>query len=498
MRRCAGIGVCMPLPPPPPPKRLVVQRATRPGALRVGSLFSGIAGLELGLGWAARQLGMEIDVAFFCERDLYATSVLNRHYPGAPVIGDVRNVKAADVGEIDVLAGGFPCQPFSTAGSRKGQDDERFLWPECARLMRELKPTVAIWENVPGLQNINGIAGEDHTKGHVFKRVLDDVAAAGYRVEWDHVPASAVGAWHRRDRLFIVCRRDDVEAWGGVAEVPFGLPMRLFGGFGPLEWPRAGTRVGARHYARDPRYPVAGGGEPWPTPMAGGASGGTRRGGSGAPPDLEKRLHESRRDYPTPCALDANNWGAHKWESRQASGKQMMLEHAIGKIAFPTQTAFEGNSTTDPSETWHVPLRDAAMRASGVDPGKETTDPVLSGGMLNPDWVEWLMFFPVGWTLPPFPVDGIYEDVRALLRDLIGDTVEHEYSPPSKPLAPLHAAVPLTWHVEPAIPRLTLVEDHRADRLRCVGNAVCPRVAFEVGLAALRGGMPKSGGTNTK
>jgi len=159
--------------------------------MKVLDLFSGIGGFSLGLEWAG------MSTVAFCERDPYCTTILNKHWPDTPVHNDVRNLDGKDYADsIDLVAGGFPCQPFSVAGNRRGSDDDRHLWPEMLRIIQEAKPRWVIGENVFGLINM----------------ALDDVQAdlerEHYEVRKFVLPAVAVDAHHRRDRVFIIAYRD--------------------------------------------------------------------------------------------------------------------------------------------------------------------------------------------------------------------------------------------------------------------------------------------------
>jgi DNA (cytosine-5)-methyltransferase 1 len=156
--------------------------------LTVLDLFSGIGGFSLGL----ERTGGFRTVAF-CEIEPYCQAVLRKHWPNVPIFPDVTKLVAADVGSPDVICGGFPCQDVSLAGKQAGIDGKRSgLWREFARLIGEIRPRYAIVENVPGLLS-DGM-------GHV----LGDLAALGFDAEWHCVPAAAVGAPHRRDRVWIV------------------------------------------------------------------------------------------------------------------------------------------------------------------------------------------------------------------------------------------------------------------------------------------------------
>ena len=176
--------------------------------MRVLDLFAGIGGFSLGL----EKAGFE--TVAFCEIDPYAQSVLKKNWPGIPVYDDVRCITAdrlvSDGIGVDVITGGFPCQDISVAGNQKGIDAERSgLWSECARLLGELRPQYAIFENVTNLLNGDG--------GNWFKRVLWDISQIGYDAEWHCIPASAVGAHHHRDRVWIVAYPSECE-WQSGAE----------------------------------------------------------------------------------------------------------------------------------------------------------------------------------------------------------------------------------------------------------------------------------------
>ena len=169
---------------------------TKASTVRVLDLFAGIGGFTLGL----ERAGFE--TVAFCEIDPYAQKVLKKNWPGIPIYDDVRTITAerlaSDGIRVDVITGGFPCQDISVSGNRAGiQDGTRSgLWSECARLLGELRPRYAIFENVTNL-----LHGE---RGDWFKRVLWDISALGYDAEWHCIPASELGAHHHRDRVWII------------------------------------------------------------------------------------------------------------------------------------------------------------------------------------------------------------------------------------------------------------------------------------------------------
>lgn len=160
-----------------------------------GSLFSGIGGFDLAAEWMGWQN------LFNCEWEEFPRKVLKHHFPNAKQYGDIKEFDAATyAGRIDILTGGFPCQPYSSAGKRKGKEDERHLWPEMLRVIRECSPRWVVGENVRGLVNWNG--------GLVFEEVCADLEAYGYSVQPFVLPACAVNAPHRRDRVWFVAHRN--------------------------------------------------------------------------------------------------------------------------------------------------------------------------------------------------------------------------------------------------------------------------------------------------
>ena len=155
-------------------------------------LFSGIGGFSLG----AEANG--IPTVAFVEKDPFCQKVLRKHWSNTPIISDIRTVKGEDyeTDGVTIVSGGFPCQPFSQAGKRKGTDDDRYLWDETLRVVTETKPRWFIGENVDGLVNIQD--------GMVLRSVQDDLEKEGFKVQCLVIPASGIGAWHQRKRVWII------------------------------------------------------------------------------------------------------------------------------------------------------------------------------------------------------------------------------------------------------------------------------------------------------
>lgn len=155
-------------------------------------LFSGIGGFSLGL----ERAGMQ--TVAFCEIEPFCQKVLKKHWPDVPIYEDIRSLDGKQFrGTVDVVCGGFPCQPFSVAGKRAGSEDDRHLWPEMLRVISESKPTWVIGENVGGFVDM------------AFDNCATDLENEGYSVTAFIIPACAVNAPHRRDRVWIIAYSSD-------------------------------------------------------------------------------------------------------------------------------------------------------------------------------------------------------------------------------------------------------------------------------------------------
>ena len=159
-------------------------------------LFSGLGGFSLGL----ERTGHFKTVAF-CDNDKYSKLIIDKHWKGTKIYNDVREInkeqfKKDGIEFPEIITGGFPCQPFSVAGKKQGTSDDRHLWPEMFRIIKDFAPRWVIGENVKGLTNIQD--------GVVFETVCTDLEGEGYEVQAFNIPAAGVGAPHRRERIWIV------------------------------------------------------------------------------------------------------------------------------------------------------------------------------------------------------------------------------------------------------------------------------------------------------
>lgn len=164
--------------------------------MKHGSLFSGIGGFDLAAEW------MGWENIFHCEIAEFPRKILKYHFPNSICYEDIKKTDfTKHRGEIDIISGGFPCQPYSNAGKRKGKDDDRHLWPEMLRVIREIQPRFVVGENVSGLLSWNN--------GMVFHEIITDLENEGYETQPFLIPACATNAPHRRDRIWFIAHSNN-------------------------------------------------------------------------------------------------------------------------------------------------------------------------------------------------------------------------------------------------------------------------------------------------
>ena len=172
--------------------------------LNVLDLFSGIGGFTYGL-----EMAGGFNTIAFCEINEFCRKVLKKHWPSIPIFKDVKEINGEKISEtIDIVTGGWPCQPVSVAGKRKGSKDDRWLWPEMFRVIKEFKPTWVIGENVTGIISME------------LNKVLFDLEGEGYETATFIIPACAVGAPHRRDRAWVLAHTNNTGFSNFIGELP--------------------------------------------------------------------------------------------------------------------------------------------------------------------------------------------------------------------------------------------------------------------------------------
>jgi DNA-cytosine methyltransferase len=308
--------------------------------LKLLDLFSGIGGFSLGL----ESTGYFQTIAFV-EKDKFCRQVLQKNFNNIPIEEDIRNVRGSNYA-ADVITGGFPCQPFSVAGKRKGTADDRYLWDETIRVVAECKPRWFIGENVEGLININN--------GMVLRQVQTDLEEQGFQVQCIVIPASGIGAWHQRKRIWIVAYSDS-----------------------------------NRHSNKI----------------------------RGSSTKEERISQEHRQDHNTTrkSSRASSVWETNNQYVPNSSGKRSssqsigvnreLAEESSGeKKTRNKSTLCTSSSSTPTVQMYPTPTQDSASERTKkykqggmpltvfVNQGKET------GGKLNPNFVEFLMGYPMNWT----------------------------------------------------------------------------------------------------
>ena len=355
--------------------------------IRIGSLFSGYGGLDL-----AVQSVLGGEVAWHVEYDKAPSRILDHHFPGIPNYGDVTKLDFRSVEPVDVLTGGYPCQPFSHAGLRKGTDDERHLWPHVLRAICEMGPRLAILENVRGHLSLG------------FGTVLADLASVGWSARWGIVRASDAGAPHQRARLFIVAYPDQGRRGGWWKESGSDLGRHdQINGEGRRESPegRGWTPLNVLAYPERERHDGRGG------------------------PSAAEQAQRGRPDVAglADSPADAQGDGRPQgWTgSGQRAGSTGQPASNLSPTAYSNLTGSQargvepsGAGRQSPAGQRQPMGRNAPIswgdygpavarweRVTGR-PAPAPTEPGRTGApRLSPAFVEWMMGLPAGWVTDP-------------------------------------------------------------------------------------------------
>jgi len=330
----------------------------------IGSLCSGYGGLE-----TAVQAVLGGELTWVADPDPGAAAILKHHHPDVPNLGDITKTKWEDVARVDLLCGGYPCQPFSSAGLQKGVEDERHIWPYIATALRVLRPRYALFENVANHLRIG------------FDVVLADLAALGFDVEWCTVRASDIGAPHSRRRLIFLATAADA----------CSLESQRWGGAGLL-----GSTASAEPREGDQRE------------RAGDAALDSSTSTSDAPSD---RRNEGR---PEPARLIRRPDAALGSHATAANAPSVSGPDEQGSsnrsISIVTESrAGDGTGSGNPPAGTEQPGRSSGIVAWGVyesairrwervlgRPAPRPTEPGRNGERLSPAFTEWLMGLPAG------------------------------------------------------------------------------------------------------
>lgn len=377
--------------------------------MKLGSLCSGAGGLDL----AVEQV-FGAETAWHCEIDDAAAKVLAHRWTGVPNHRDLTATDWGAVEPIDILTGGYPCQPFSHAGKRKGTDDERHIWPDVREAIRRLRPRYTFLENVAGHRSLG------------FDRVLGDLAEDGLHVRWTSVRASDVGAPHQRERLFILAELADTH--GGRCEVgPQRDSESLERELEPSQrrnthrrdlstadaasdgrhqgWPEPAGLIGGSDAAERGDGPV----DLLPTPNAQDGNGGGRFNSEGHQSTLPGTVREL---LPTPKASDGQRQDCASERNRHTPSL-VSVGHYLPTPDASDATGGGTNPSRREQQGHHIQLIDEVLAdqnrwgkyAPAIHRWEQVTrtapsptEPNRNGNpRLNPAFSEWMMGWPAGW-----------------------------------------------------------------------------------------------------
>ena len=358
--------------------------------MRIGSLFTGYGGLDTAVGG---------ELAWYAEIDKAACEVLANLHPGVPNLGDITKIDWTQVEPVDVLTGGYPCQPFSHAGLRKGKNDERHLWPYVRDAIDTLRPEYAVLENVSGHLTLG------------FADVLSDLATIGFDAEWGTFRASDVGAPHQRKRLFIIAYPNTQGIQGheniggetsterrGHFKQGTGSPITDTDSDGhgqQLHAGRMGSVEGEAKGSTQQRERTRGESDPGNLSTSthtqhDGLDGGTLT-GSISESENERRLQQPERRNPDIIADTESN---KQRESAEPDG--LRPELGDGSHARPIRLERTQQDTHDINWGKYAP----AIRRWETVLGRPAPTPTVehkNKRRLNPVFVEWMMGLPDGW-----------------------------------------------------------------------------------------------------
>lgn len=330
--------------------------------LRIGSLCAGYGGLDMGVSAV-----LDAEPEWFCEYAAGPSKILAHHYPGLPNFHDLTTTDWSTLPPVDILTAGWPCQPWSLAGARKGADDERAIWPSIADAIRSLRPQYVALENVSAIVGVGELA-----------RAVGDLAALGYDAQWQCVRASDVGAPHRRERCFILAADTANLGHNGAG------PARA-GWDGPAH--RSDAAANAESNGRDQRWA------------------------------------ESARQFGGPHAAVSGGATTADASSPERRGQ----EHAhLGEAA---ESATKPRECTGSVAIWGHYER-AIKRWERVvgRPAPAPTEPSRNGsGRLSPLLVEWMMGLPEGW-VTAVPDLSRNEQLKALGNGVVPQQAAHAFA----------------------------------------------------------------------
>lgn len=331
---------------------------------RIGSLCSGYEGLGMGL---AEALGIDLSdsLAWHAEYEAAPSMVLAHHWPHVPNLHDITTIDWDAIEPVDWVTAGYPCQPFSMAGKRLGENDGRHLWPHLIEGIRRVRPGHVLLENVAGHLSMG------------FGRVLADLAECGYVGSWVRLPASGVGAPHRRERVFIVAADADDERYEGLGARGCGTEFAAIEGDRPTPPDAEGKRRGE--------------GRPEPAGQLRGSDSAER--GNGPAADAERGGRDGRAPQPLGCKVGR---AAAAGDREDAPADPHSDALRLEPVAEPWRSGEIGPGL--PGVDWGVygPAIERWQRILGRPAPDPTQLGTRGGRQLAPKFVEWMQGLPMG------------------------------------------------------------------------------------------------------
>lgn len=403
-----------------------------------GSLFSGIGGPEI----AAEEMGWKN--MFHCEINPFGRKILDYWFPNSKSYEDITKTNFTEWrGKINVLTGGFPCQPFSCAGQRKGAEDDRYLWPEMLRAIREIQPDWVVGENVAGILSMvqpgsetalgreESLFGEVdrkrilHRQEYVVETVCNDLEREGYFVQPVVIPACAVGAPHRRDRVFFIAHRADAGVKGMQRKWEDNIlsgrtasdtTCRGSGGHPMKAAARTKDRTGTKlnNLSSGAAFGLL------PTPMASDATTGAIIGKNdqfvttrnGTPRRINQNgqngsvgLARMVRLLPTPNAREADKY-SKKYNPNSQMGTALTAMAVNGMLPTPAARDYQPSVSPQALKRKNGKMRTDALCNLPVMLGEHHSQNGGKTSQLNPLFVAEMMGFPPDWTVLPFQSGG--------------------------------------------------------------------------------------------
>jgi len=337
--------------------------------VKLGSLCSGYGGLDLAI-----ESIFNVELAWYSEYDKNPSKIMEKNYPGITNHKDLTKIKWEQIEQVDILSAGYPCQPFSQAGQRKGTDDPRHLWPYIANAIRILRPGLVVLENVRGHLSLG------------FNHVLQDLATIGYAAQWQIVQASDIGAPHQRSRLFVIAYLESAR-WWTQQDSREPSNSQAADGLGAVAEPNPSITTNSNY-----KQPVRDLQESW--------------GGSIARTDL--CMSESRAETTPNTTSARSSRSSNQTSKTQTQSKGLSFESLVSSTPNTNSQAHEQPQRADraiPSQGSEIingsdrqidwgRYQDAITNWERLT--RLSPEPITDG-RLEPRFVEWMMGLPAGW-----------------------------------------------------------------------------------------------------